>query len=127
MLNPYGLLFAGLLVLNEVIRLLFCRAYFVQVAYTESGRKKEIEETLTGLLVALHRIQLTAEFPHAVPDSQLENLQCAAINLCATVMDYVSVTIKILRKILLEFTLCFTSSDDRECHVNASPWKHGFR
>jgi len=64
----------------------------------ESGRAKDIDETLKILLMAISRIRLTTQFPPALQPSQLENVQIAALNLYSSIMDYVSTAIQILRK-----------------------------
>ena len=93
----------------------------IQIAFKESGRAKDIDETLNVLLMALHRIQLTHEFPR-IEISQLETVKYAALSLCAAVMDYISVAIKILRKPVVGQHL-FSDINFSEHDVQSDPWK----
>jgi hypothetical protein len=95
-LSIYGVLCGGLLVLNEV-SLNYEWSKNLQIAYKESTRAKDIDETLNILLNAIHRIQLTDNFPTDLKSAQLENVRCAAMELCIAIMDYVTLAIKILK------------------------------
>jgi hypothetical protein len=67
-----------------------------QIAYTETERVNEVDETLVTLLNALHRVQLTETLPDEIP--QLDNTQCAALKLCTAIIEYLDVAIKTLRR-----------------------------
>jgi len=69
-----------------------------QIAFDKSEHSKDIDEVFNVLLNVIHRIQLTKNFPPGLAPAQLENIRCAAVNLHASVIQYLAVTIKILRK-----------------------------
>jgi hypothetical protein len=70
-----------------------------QIAYSVTDRAKEVDETLGILLIALHRIQLTGTFSVELGiRSQMETAHCAGLELCAAVMEYLTVAIKSLRR-----------------------------
>lgn len=87
----------GLLCLAMVIQFQLC-SLTAQVAYDESGRSEEIDEVLNILLIAVHRVQLTANFPKDLPMAQLESVHCAALDLCSSVMEYLAIALKNLER-----------------------------
>jgi hypothetical protein len=74
---------------------------YLKIAYEESNKAKEIDESLDALLSRIHRIQLTADIPKGIVGRQHEAVQDAALNLCAAVMEYLAVAIKQLRRRLV--------------------------
>ena len=69
-----------------------------KAAYDESGRAGEIDATLNRLLMIVQRIHLIEEFPANLSASRLENVKCAAINLCASIMNYLAPALKTLQR-----------------------------
>lgn len=67
----------------------------LQIAYNESKRMEEINKILGTLVNTIHRIQLTAELPTELPTVQLDNVHCAALDLCTAIMNYLSVSLKV--------------------------------
>jgi hypothetical protein len=57
-----------------------------------------IEETIEFLSSAIHRVQLTTQFPGDVAVPQLENVRCAAVNLSTAVIKYMETSIQHLKK-----------------------------
>jgi len=48
-------------------------------------------------LIAVHRIQLTSDFPFR-PSAQLDNVHAAALDLCASVMNYLEIALKTFQR-----------------------------
>ena len=75
---------------------------FLKIAYEESTRAEEIEESIQFLSSTIHRIQLTASFPKAIPEAipapQFDGAQTAALNLSAAVIDFLVTAIQTFKK-----------------------------
>ena len=72
----------------------------MQITYEESGKAKVIDEKLTFLTSIIKRVELNANFPQDIPDVQLDNVECASLNLFAAVMNYLTKAIGYLSKSL---------------------------
>jgi hypothetical protein len=64
------------------------------MTYEESGKTKAIEEELEFLSYTIHRLGLTTDFPPNIAITQLANVQCAALNLCTAIMQYLTLGIQ---------------------------------
>ena len=51
---------------------------------------KAIEENLAFLASVIHRLELNANVPQSIADAQLHNVECAALDVFATVMEYLT-------------------------------------
>lgn len=69
---------------------------------------------------AIHRIQLTTEFPAELPPSQIENVHCSALDLCAAIMEYIAIAIKLLSKSVLGTGIANRFTNAREHYVKHS-------
>ena len=71
---------------------------FTQIAYEESGREEDIEQTMTELSSAIHRIQLTKDFQASESIQAVETLHCAAIKLLEAIVVYLTVALARLER-----------------------------
>ena len=65
-------------------------AYFVEAAYNAGQTAVEINGTLLFLSDAIHRVQVTKGFSDVLNDKQLDDVNCAALNLSAVVTEYLT-------------------------------------
>jgi hypothetical protein len=52
---------------------------------------------LENILSAVSGIKAIAEFPSGLAEQQLDDAQCAALNLCRAIIDYVIIVIRYLK------------------------------
>jgi hypothetical protein len=64
-----------------------------QIGYEETGRQKEIDKTILYISSAVHRVQLTADFPKEIAVQQLDNVHSAALGLFIAIMEYLALAI----------------------------------
>jgi hypothetical protein len=74
---------------------------YPKIAYEESNKAKEIDESLAVLLQHIRRIRLTADIPKHIVGQPYDAVQDAALDLCAAVMEYLAVAIRQLRRRLV--------------------------
>jgi hypothetical protein len=65
-----------------------------QAAYEQTGRARNIDETVEFLANALQRIELASNFPQELEDSQIENVQSCALHFAAAICEYLTTGIK---------------------------------
>ena len=73
----------------------------MQAIDKELHRKEEFNESLDRLAVALRRIQLRDIIPADFDHAQREGLECAALDLCASVCNYLTFSLKYFRRSLV--------------------------
>ena len=61
--------------------------------YEENGKSKDILERLVFLSSTIRRVELVTEFPALIAPPQLDNVQCAALDLSTAIMEYVTLGI----------------------------------
>jgi hypothetical protein len=72
-----------------------------QITYEEIGKAKAIEQNLDFLASVIHRLELNAEFPQGIADAQLDNVECAALDVFTAVMEYLTNGIRYFSKPLI--------------------------
>jgi hypothetical protein len=73
----------------------------LQMTYEETGKAKAIEEKLTFLGSIIRCLELNADFPDDVADAQLDNVECVALDVFASIMDYLTNAIQHFSKPLI--------------------------
>lgn len=66
----------------------------------ESAKAKEIDDTISFLSSAVNRVQLIKDIPDNVAVTQMEAVECAAISLFSTIMEYLAIAIRHLKQSL---------------------------
>jgi len=91
-LNPYGLVCAGLIVLLDVTSPKFLGRLAKmcgKTAYEVSGRSTDILNTIDDLSFRLRRIRVIAKLPEDLDSHQLDETQCAALDLLNSILKYI--------------------------------------
>lgn len=70
----------------------------MQTINKELSREEEFNKSLDRIVVALRRIQLRDTIPADFDHVQKESLECAALDLCASVCNYLTLSLKYFRR-----------------------------
>src|SRR5271163_2845281 len=62
--------------------------------FEESKRADEVDEKLVFLSTTIHRLELMNDIPADIDNAQLDNLECAALNLTTSIIEYLTFAIR---------------------------------